>query len=1449
MKKDQKGKKKFSYKRFAKRTAYVLFTLSILFFFAFKYTINSLKESGIQYSELHYSFPLTLEIDQFTINQDDFQLILKKIKLDLSIIDLFSGELAGETFLAKDLYIIYTFEDEEEPDEEPFNYDFMPFLSFEDVRIENTIVRTIDSTDFSIFTFPTVTASKFIWNDSIYAETVDYSKGTIAFLQPFTSDSTDTSQTKIEVIPNVPFFFVDEFNADSLEFIITGEESIFKINAIDFSVNGWNNIPGVDLNISHFYFTYQDTLAVKIDSSQFLLETDQSLAVQDLYINLPGIELNLKEFSIENIDSAYQYHINLEESHFSPRYAKYFNAEDVINSKAPPISVEIDAFYFQDTLKINEFICSLANNSSVDIDGYIFQPKELGAVNLTLTELNATEEDLKVYFDIDAPENMPPLNITSQLNFQGNKDHLNIKGDASIDQLQTRLDLAINNLLDEKMDADIQVYSPYVSSAMFEKETENPTKAYGLDLSTHINQFDLETLQNIEVKIEVDSVKNDDYQYYQIDLLAKYKNKITSILMESEEDNWNISLETKDNILDWDTLHFSGATAINTQNLSQFDVQQGEIESDFNGQFFFTDDVIFFNLDLDSLLFQTDDHSYIDNLQLTYLNEVDKYSVKVKDSSNLGLLFEFNQPFLDWMKMDEKSSSEIPDFDLDLSLNIDSSFIHDFFGVNADAKIEAVQIQAKDQNVNGIIDISYLRMDENYIKQLDGEIKMNEFNHHNKIQIDTLSTSFIYLNDIASIITFGEEMSDFNFETLAFFPRIEDSLGVNTTLVIDPDFYLFQFDSLKPQRAGETYWYSNNGDEIKVRTKDFSTIGELTFTSGIQSIHTQFTEKNVDLTIDSLNLGDILYYYIPSDSIQSSLNMTVNYAYSNSAINGESTIDKIVIDTINVGNIALDIKYENNQQNANLLYKHEIGFLDVKTYDLYNNPSFIGEIEDVDLNAVLQLVNLDTLELDTKGTLTGRFKGDYTDSLIVQGYVQFDSTEFNSPMYGFKSSINNQRLIVDQNKLKLHNFTILDQNKQPLKIDGYMDILHPEIINIDLKTDHFTLLNNKKQKGALKGKFDIKSQLHFSSKEDKLLISGFVNTLDGNNIEYFYESKVQLEDRSKTVSFISFGDTTDRIEVKRKKLKIDYDVDLNIGNTEIYVLLSKTSNEYFRLTCFGEISLEDGLLMTPNAYGELKSIDGHVYYEVPMVSNVQLNVQKARINWNGDLFDPIVNFKGEEVFRIFPNDVSPDLTSDGERVPVFVDVEVKNGTLDEIQLLFNISSDDGQVQNYLSSLTDNTRSDYAVSMLVYGKINQDAQKTKTGYESIVNKLNELSRRNLKNTDLSFRIEQYKNNPSAKKENYNKIGVDLSRNFLKDNLRVSAGGSLDINNEQNTDSPLSGYAKVMYQLRKKPDVYIMTSHTNNYEGQLVGRIDQSSLGFEINFEFDNLFKRKNKKDAE
>ncbi|MFT6245509.1 MAG: hypothetical protein ACJAXI_002281 [Crocinitomicaceae bacterium] len=190
---------------------------------------------------------------------------------------------------------------------------------------------------------------------------------------------------------------------------------------------------------------------------------------------------------------------------------------------------------------------------------------------------------------------------------------------------------------------------------------------------------------------------------------------------------------------------------------------------------------------------------------------------------------------------------------------------------------------------------------------------------------------------------------------------------------------------------------------------------------------------------------------------------------------------------------------------------------------------------------------------------------------------------------------------------------------------------------------------------------------------------------------------------------------------------------------------------------------------------------------------------------------------------------------------------MKNKNLDDFDIEFDIRSEDQSVQSVLAPLTDETRSTYAMNMMVYGRVNANGNEDPyLGYQQIVDKLNEISRRNFNETELSFHIAKDSKEVTTLEDLYNSLGYNFSKKLLKDKLRVTIGGSLDLNNSEGSNSELLEKIKVEYNLLKKPDLNLQLSRDNSYKGPIEGQVDQSSVGVSVNFEFDNIFRRKKRK---
>jgi hypothetical protein len=404
---------------------------------------------------------------------------------------------------------------------------------------------------------------------------------------------------------------------------------------------------------------------------------------------------------------------------------------------------------------------------------------------------------------------------------------------------------------------------------------------------------------------------------------------------------------------------------------------------------------------------------------------------------------------------------------------------------------------------------------------------------------------------------------------------------------------------------------------------------------------------------------------------------------------------------------------------------------------------------------------------------------------------------------------------------------------------------------LEMTTDRFMVLNNLEEKTDVKGEFGVKCKLKFEGTEDVFKVTGFVNALNGNRIEYLYAGDVELNDMSNTVAFIPFDEpvteSTETIEVSDGSIPIRYDVDLNIGNTDLYVLLSKGKNEYFQVTCNGKLNVTNGENEIPEIYGSIQSTEGNIYYETPAVSKVDMVIREASATWAGDLFNPEIFFIGEETFYATPYEMSKELSGKSKRVPVIVELAIRNKTLDAFDIEFDIRSEDQSVQSVLAPLTEETRATYAMSMMIYGKINTEGEDDPyLGYQQIVDKLNEISRRNFNETELSFHLSNETKEVTNLEDLYNNLGYNFSKKLLHDNLKITIGGSLNLDNSETSNSELLDTIQVEYNLLEKPDLNLQLSRDNTYKGPIEGQVDQSSVGVSVNFEFDNLFKRKKKK---
>ena len=1445
------------YTKMITRIAKVVVSLFLSIFLIFTTIISQLEENGIAYDSLKISTAFEVEVRGLSIEITGFNLNVERLKLDLSFSGLISGKFQGEKCRVKgakvELYPTY----EELEDSEPFRYSDLPYLAFNDLRLEDVNIVIRSEVDTILLDFPKVHSSNFVFNDSITADGFEYENGLILLpIAENTSEETssDAQITKFEIPDYIPKFKFENFVIDSLTFITEGKDFNHKISAFCFKIDGWSNTDGANINLNAFQFDYQDSVHAEFDTSAMQFTADKSLLINDLNFDLPGLAFRLNTFSIDKQDDDYAYVLQLNETRIAPNLIKSFVPDNqLILATAPNIVLSMDLRYKKDTLWINEISTELGIESGFRITGFVSDVWNQQEMQVKLSQATIASTDIGETIDYEISPAFTKSKANLNLTFEGNKDQIKMVGFCNFDDIHTELAAELNDIYTDSLTGNFSIQSPFVSSATFVPDAEDDFKAHRLSIRTEINASNNGSIEKMIFHLKTDSLIHQEYRMRDFELDGNYFKGLTTIFLGDSGQNWRVQLRTRDNVLESKEIRFRGNTVLKTIDVGTTKLINGLLTSDLEGKFKMTEDAINVYCNLDKLKYTSEGNknSYENWMKLNYNYLKGNHDVTILDKASIDLTAEFNDDLFIWLASEDLVTLEIPDFNVQGRSEIDSVLVHELFGITASADIQSINIQGKNNRIKGELKIPYLAYNSNEAEQLNVDIEISETKKNVLVSSDSVLTSGVHFGQVSTNIDISNDYRSFGINLDAFAQELESHIQLNTTLSLDDIALNLLFNPSQKQHFGASNWTSKTWKPLQFRLEDNAILGDIEFFSKEQSIRVNLTEDFVHLYITELDIGAVIEKAISDRAnVESILNFNVNYNYNDSTLIGKGAVNEIVFDSISIGRLNLSLDANGSSQKANFAYNYLEGNLNIDILDYYSQPTFNASINDLDLAHLANDFHLVPDDYDLKGKLNGNVSGMLAEDPQLNGSLLFDETSFLEKEHGASVAINGQKIDIDKNVLTFNKFTLTDVDRNSLFINGNIDILNPMLLQLEANTDRFLILNNLAEKSDVKGILGVKSKLRLKGEDDAFKISGYVNTLDGNRIEYLYAENVELNDMSNTVAFIPFDASElaeEPVEEAESILSILYDVEVNIGTTELYVLLSKSKSENFQLVCTGALNLTNGATDIPKIVGSIESTEGSIYYETPVVSKVEMEIREASATWSGDLYNPEISFLGEETFWSTPNEISSELSNNSKRVPVIVELAIKNKSLDNFDIEFDIRSEDQSVQSVLAPLTDETRSTYAMNMIVYGRVNANGNEDPyLGYQQIVDKLNEISRRNFNETELSFHIAKDSKEVTTLEDLYNSLGYNFSKKLLNDKLKVTIGGSLDLNNSEGSNSELLEKIKVEYNLLKKPDLNFQLSRDNSYKGPIEGQVDQSSVGVSVNFEFDNIFRRKKRK---
>lgn len=473
------------------------------------------------------------------------------------------------------------------------------------------------------------------------------------------------------------------------------------------------------------------------------------------------------------------------------------------------------------------------------------------------------------------------------------------------------------------------------------------------------------------------------------------------------------------------------------------------------------------------------------------------------------------------------------------------------------------------------------------------------------------------------------------------------------------------------------------------------------------------------------------------------------------------------------------------------------------------------------------------------------FQGTMKDPKL-NGYLQFDSTKIDMPVYGVKFDFDSINIPVKDGRVRFNKYDLFSANSNSIQVDGFVDLLPLDKMYADLKI-------NGRNVQVIKGKKTSKSEIFGNGFINlQSMVKGYMNELDmtaglevlpGTNLTYVMQTSASalMESTSAddVVTFVELNDTTKKVmtdSIIEKPFSMRLTALLAIKpNALLNVYLSPNGKDRVALDGDGSFNFVMTHQGDMNMTGKYTINDGYVRYSPPMLSEKLFNFEEgSSISFHGDLLNPHMKIKAVQTVKA---SVASD-NQDTRVVPFDIALMIGN-TLSELDVKFDLSTEgDMTIANELSGMTQEERSTQAMNMLLYNTYTGPSSKSSSGnfsenmaFSFLESTLNKWAANNISGVDISFGIDQYDKTVDGNKASTMNYSYQVSKSVFNDRFKIVVGGSYSSDESRdNIAQNLFNDVSFEYKLNKKGTAVVKLFHKTEYENILEGEITETGAGF-------------------
>ena len=639
--------------------------------------------------------------------------------------------------------------------------------------------------------------------------------------------------------------------------------------------------------------------------------------------------------------------------------------------------------------------------------------------------------------------------------------------------------------------------------------------------------------------------------------------------------------------------------------------------------------------------------------------------------------------------------------------------------------------------------------------------------------------------------------------------------------------------------------------------------------------HFQITRDDMQINVD----GDLSYFDVslknvdltplnrllsPDSAVINNGNLSGDLSYSrDQQLNLTAAIDSLILYNSNPLTIAATAVSDGNQVPFEFLLINATNRVDLK-------GKYFSDNAEVDASLQLDVNNLELIHFLISGVveeMKGALKGEAKiigpiEKPAVKGHLQFLDVGLTTVNPKLTFNVQDDMITMDNSTLVFDNFTLYDQERHPLVIDGSITSEDYQSFAYDLKinSDQYSLINNPDSTGSdLRGLLVIGTDIKLKGNEKDTNVEAKLTINDATDLTIVTSSNdIELLKAEGIIDFIDPALLLDSAAQQQSTSFYDsliaslpeFNLNSTIAiedNATFRVIIDEQSGDYIEASGGANLELSydrSGNLQLTGNYTMTKGVYRLSFYD--LVKRNFTFVQGSSINWHGSPEDGDLNLKAVHTVEsnsigLIGNEIGENEKSIYKRS---LDYEVGiniGGTIEKPIVSFSLDLPQDEKANYpvLANKLDRLRQPEYQSELnkqVFGLLVLGGFLPETGADVnssviattalsnsvnslLASQLNRFASQYVKGVNIDVGIQSFSDYSAPGGKTQTAMDFRVSKSVMNDRLSFEIGGDFDINQDQsggNTGKNYRGDVAIIYDLTGNGDKQLKLFNNETYD---------------------------------